>query len=62
MLNELDGLCRGRVSSEARAALAFLRAEPKCPQIRYVTSKGAALPPSAAMMSEESDMDQQKVC
>ena len=62
VLNELEDLCRSRLSSEARSALAFLRAEPDCPQIRYVTSKGEVLPSSAALMSEESDMDQQKVC
>ncbi len=60
VLNELEGLCRSGQSSEARSALAFLRAD--CPQIRYVTSKGEVLPSSAALISEESDMDQQQVC
>lgn len=54
VLNELDGLCRSRLATEARAALAFLRE--KNPQIRYVTSKGAPLPNFAACtMNEESD-------
>lgn len=54
VLNELDGLCRSRLATEARSALAFLRE--KNPQVRYVTSKGAPLPTFAAgTMTEESD-------
>lgn len=54
MLNELEGLCRSRLATEAKSALSFLRE--KNPQIRYVTSKGAPLPNFAACtMNEEND-------
>ena len=55
VLNELDGLCRSRLEAAARAALSFLRADQKNPQIRYVTSKGAPLPAMACTMNEEND-------
>ena len=55
VLNELEGLCRSRLATESRAALAFLRE--KNPQVRYVTSKGAPLPTllAAGTVNEEND-------
>jgi len=53
VLNELDGLCRSRLGTEAKSALSFLRE--KNPQIRFVTSKGATLPNMAFTMEENDD-------
>jgi len=53
VLNELDGLCRSRLSVEAKSALSFLRE--KNSQIRFVTSKGATLPTMAFTMEENDD-------
>lgn len=58
VLNELDGLCRSRLSAEAKNALGFLRE--RNPQIRFVTSKGATLPNMAFTMEENDDQVQQQ--
>merc|ERR1712071_325699 len=53
VLNELDGLCRSRLSVEAKSALSFLRE--KNSQIRFVTYKGATLPTMAFTMEDNDD-------